>query len=133
MSSLSEKTGHVSVLVVDDDPDIRLTLAEILEDEGYSVATAGNGIEALAALQEVRPRLILLDLSMPRMDGTEFRRRQLSDPAIAAIPTVVITAAGQVRDRLAPLGISETLIKPLNMDRLLALVGRYCTPARAEG
>src|SRR5204862_4129108 len=107
------------VMVVDDDDDIRETLAGLLEDEGYEVAAFPTGRDALDALQGgMAPRVILLDLMMPVMDGAEFRRAQLADPALASIPVILITAAG-----LEPIqrnDYDEVLRKPLKIDRVLA-------------
>src|SRR5947209_16860309 len=63
-----------TILIVDDDEAIRQTLAELLEEEGYQVATAADGLEALAQVVAAPPALILLDISMPRMDGFDFAR-----------------------------------------------------------
>jgi CheY-like chemotaxis protein len=113
------------VMVVDDDDDIRETLAGLLEDEGYAVAAFPSGHEALNALRRgVAPQVILLDLMMPVMDGTEFRRAQLADPALAAIPVILITAAGL--ERVSREDFSEVLRKPLKIDRVLELVADYC-------
>src|SRR5690242_12282079 len=81
------------VLVVDDDREIRSALAEVLEDSEYEVLQAANGLEALEHLGrcELPPFLILLDVMMPKMNGWEFRREQLTRPALAAIPVVVIS------------------------------------------
>src|SRR5262245_59582395 len=79
-----------SVLIIEDDPDIREALAEILEDEGYATVLAGNGREALDHLAKSEmPALILLDLMMPIMDGWQFRDEQRRSPSYAAIPVVV--------------------------------------------
>jgi CheY-like chemotaxis protein len=113
------------VMVVDDDDDIRETLAGLLEDEGYEATAVANGREALDALQGgMAPRVILLDLMMPVMDGAEFRRAQLADPRLVSIPVVLITAAG-----LEPVQRSdydEVLRKPLKVDRVLAVVAEFC-------
>lgn len=122
-----ESARRVSVLVVEDDKDIRDTVLELLEDEGYSVVSAKNGAEALALLRGVLPQLILLDLSLPVMSGKEFRVEQLSDPTLAAIPTVVMTAADRVQEKIANLQITQILAKPINARTLLDLVGRYCS------
>lgn len=115
-----------AVLVVDDDRDIRETLAEILTDEGYEVLTARNGAEGLAIVAEQRPGLVLLDLFMPVMDGAEFRRQQLSDPEIADVPVVVISAAAGLERKVEPLALAGWLEKPIHIDALFAMVGRYC-------
>jgi CheY-like chemotaxis protein len=112
-------------MVVDDDDDIRETLAGLLEDEGYAVRACATGQEALEALRSgLAPRVILLDLMMPVMDGAEFRRAQLADPALASIPVILITAAGL--ERVMRSEYSEVLRKPLKIDRVLELIAGYC-------
>ena len=82
------------VLIVDDHTDIRESLAEVLREEGYTTATATNGLEALAYLHtHPLPRFILLNTIMPVMDGREFRNRLRQDPRLAAIPVAVISGA----------------------------------------
>src|SRR6266496_5352447 len=112
------------ILVVDDDPAIRQLLSEILQDEGYPVASAANGAEALTYLRHNlnQPCLVLLDLNMPVMSGWEFRVRQVQDPNIAAIPVVVISAMRSVELDIATLGIREYLAKPIDFDALLGTV-----------
>jgi CheY-like chemotaxis protein len=112
------------ILVVDDDPDIRDSLREVLEDEGYTVNTVANGREALDYLhRSPRPCVILLDLMMPVMDGWQFRREQKQDPAIAAIPLIVITATGK---RPVLIDADELVMKPLDLGRLFEAIERYC-------
>lgn len=115
--------GAASVLVVDDDPDIRDCMADVLESAGYDVRTAANGKEGLEALGHgYRPCVVLLDLMMPVMTGQEFlaevRRGELSE-----LPVVVVTAAGQ--SVVAP-GADELMRKPFDIDKLLAAVERHC-------
>jgi CheY-like chemotaxis protein len=114
------------ILVVDDDPDIRETLAELLQEEGYAVASAAHGAEALSALRtDPRPGLILLDLMMPIMDGWQFRAEQKKDPELASIPVVIISATG--RDEfVSSLGAAQFLKKPINLEQLLAAVEQHC-------
>src|SRR5437773_4779807 len=113
------------VMVVDDDADIRETLAGLIEDEGYAVAAFPTGQEALLALKQgLGPRVILLDLMMPVMDGSEFRHEQLADPSLADIPVILITAAGL--DRIQRSDYSDVLLKPLKIDRVLQLYVDYC-------
>jgi CheY-like chemotaxis protein len=116
----------ISVLVVDDDGDIRETLADLLQDEGYSVETASNGAEALDALRRLRPTVILLDLSMPLMCGQEFRMEQLANPTLAEIPTVVMTAADRAQEKTQGMHVNEILAKPVKMQQLLDVVARHC-------
>src|SRR3954470_23175677 len=93
-AAVNEKPDD-TVLVVDDDQDIREALCDLLADAGYRAASVANGKEALIYLKSGElPCVILLDLMMPVMDGWEFRRQQQGDPRLSKIPVVVITAAG---------------------------------------
>jgi CheY-like chemotaxis protein len=115
------------ILVVDDDHDLRETVRDILELEGWTVATASNGEEALAYLHtHDPPQMILLDLSMPIMDGATFRLEQRQDPAIAPVPTVAFSAAAQIADKVRDLDFTAVLRKPLKMDALLDTVRSFC-------
>jgi CheY-like chemotaxis protein len=117
-----------TVLVVDDDVDIRITLTQVLEDEGCQVVSAANGAEALAALRSgAQPCLVLLDLMMPVCDGIEFRAVQLSDPQLARIPVVVITADREALERAQEIEAAGVLAKPLTVDALLDAIERHCT------
>jgi CheY-like chemotaxis protein len=110
------------VLVVDDDEDIREALQTLLEDEGYRVLLARNGLDALTCLRGgERPCVILLDLMMPVMTGWAFRDEQLQDPLLAPIPVIVITAA----HRPAP-PVTRILYKPLRADDLLSVIRTFC-------
>lgn len=117
------------VLVVDDELDIREAVTEVLSYEGHEVFTASEGAEALRKCVALQPDLVLLDLMMPGMNGWEFRLAQLSDPAIAGIPVVVLSALGRVSniDALA------FLPKPFGLDDLLDLVRRAARPGRDDG
>jgi CheY-like chemotaxis protein len=119
----------VDVLVVDDDHDLRETVRDVLELEGRNVATAGNGEEALAYLRSSAPapRMILLDLSMPVMDGATFRREQRVDPALSAIPVVAFSAAASLADKVRDLDFAAVLKKPLQIQTLLATVRQFCS------
>jgi CheY-like chemotaxis protein len=113
------------VLVVEDDADILRALVQVLEDEGYAVRAAENGSAALAALRTPGarlPRVILLDLMMPVMDGWAFRAEQLRDPLLAEIPVVVLTADGSAAARSAVLEVAGALRKPVELLTLLAAI-----------
>jgi CheY-like chemotaxis protein len=113
------------VLIVEDDADLRDMMAQLLNLEGFSAATVSNGREALEYLRNgARPDVILLDLMMPVMDGWEFRRRQQADPAMSGVPVIVLSALDQ--SRAADVNANAFLKKPLDFDRLLALVRTYC-------
>jgi CheY-like chemotaxis protein len=120
------RTARRHVLVVDDDRDIRETLQELLEQEGYDVEVAKNGIEALALARREHPALILLDLFMPVMDGLAFRRAQCEDPDLVHIPVVVVSAAAGMETRISELGVAGYLEKPLRIEQLFETVMRYC-------
>ncbi len=117
----------VLVLVVDDEVDIRQALAEVLSSEGYDVVAAGDGQEALDKARALHPRLVLLDLMMPRMNGWEFRRAQKVDPDVARIPVVVISAFSPQGD----LDAEGYIEKPFDVDQLVSAVRRYAAPAPA--
>jgi CheY-like chemotaxis protein len=117
------------VLIVEDDPDLREMMAQLLTLEGFRAATAVNGRDALEYLHKgQRPDVILLDLMMPVMDGWEFRRRQADDPALATVPVIVLSALDRTQTRAADFHGVDFLKKPLDFDRLLQLVRTHCRP-----
>lgn len=115
------------VLVVDDDRDIRDSLVEMLESQGYLARGAANGVEALEVMRTSAelPCVILLDLMMPMMDGWEFRETQLANPAWTQIPVIVISAYADVDVKARALA-AEYLCKPLAVRLLLEAVRRHC-------
>jgi CheY-like chemotaxis protein len=116
------------ILVVDDDAGIRDMLTQVLEDEGYGVMTAADGQIALSQLRQgsSTPCLILLDLMMPVMNGVQFRSEQQQDPWLASIPVVVISAHLSGRQRAHTVQAADYLEKPVDLPKLLGIVGRYC-------
>ena len=108
------------ILVVDDDPTIRETVADILDDEGYSIQTASNGAEALQAIERTRPSLVLLDMRMPVLDGWSVARA-LKERGIA-LPIAVMPAAPDARLRAAEIGADGYLAKPFDVPDLLSAV-----------
>jgi CheY-like chemotaxis protein len=130
--SCSESRGEV--LIVEDDTDLRQALSQILSDEGYRVDGAEHGLHALEQLRDGRrPCLILLDLTMPVMNGWQFRDEQRLDPELAAIPVVVISAGANLSEQIAPLGIQDYIRKPIQLGQLLATVQRYCAVSGSAG
>jgi CheY-like chemotaxis protein len=117
-----------SVLIVEDNDATREALALLLQMGGYTTAEAGDGRAALAYLRtHPPPRLILLDLMMPGMDGWEFLRERRKDPELTRLPVVLFTAAdGLDASSVWALGANDVLHKPANPDDLLAAAGRYC-------
>ena len=118
---------HKKILIVEDDVDISDALRDALEIFGYSVAIAGNGQEALDLLtSDDLPCLILLDLMMPVMNGSQFRSKQLADAKISHVPVVLITADNNAAVKAAHMGVAEGLAKPLNFSALMEVTQRYC-------
>ena len=121
-----------NVLIVEDDPDVREMLSTLLSTEGFHAVAAEDGLEALHLLRAVRhrapevPCLVLLDLKMPRLGGNEFRRAQLGDPTVASVPVAVMSGAVDLEQRAQDLGAVATVAKPINIDRLMDVVRRYC-------
>jgi two-component system, chemotaxis family, chemotaxis protein CheY len=111
-----------TVLVVDDDPDIREALCALLACEGYVTITAANGAEAVAQMQAHRPCFVILDLMMPVMDGWEVRVRMQEAQELAAIPVAVVTASPE----WAPLDSACVLTKPVDIPTLLRVIAEHC-------
>jgi len=116
----------VTILVVEDDEDIRLTVAEILRDNGYQVDTAIHGADALGKLEHTRPRLMLLDLMMPVMDGVTLLQQIVGRPELRSIPVVVFTAHDKPVEVPSEMVVG-TLRKPISMKELLRVVERSVT------
>ena len=109
------------VLVVEDDRDLRDSLADALQLEGYEVVCAEHGEAALRHLATgARPFVILLDLMMPVMDGWTFRQELLKDSELARIPVVVMTAA--TASRVASVEADSVLFKPLEMGAVVGII-----------
>jgi CheY-like chemotaxis protein len=110
------------VLIVDDEREIRDSLGELFEDEGYAVVTAANGLEALDRLREADlPCAVILDLLLPMMSGPEVYQAMQREPRLAGIPVIVITSDPS----RAPAGLL-IMKKPMNLERLLSCVGQHC-------
>ena len=117
-------------MVIEDDGDIRDSLMEFLEENGFAVIGACDGHDALSKLEqsELPPCLIILDLMMPVMDGRGFRERQLSERRFADIPVVVISANRDVTAGSQGLDPIASFAKPINLSSLLTVVRRHCDP-----
>ena len=114
------------ILVVEDDTSIRELLVELLESEGYAVSSAINGLEGLKFLQtQGNPDLILIDLMMPVMDGYSFRTEQLKNSNWASIPTVVMSAEANAKEKMKNFNITAFLSKPVELDTILKTVARF--------
>jgi CheY-like chemotaxis protein len=123
-------SGH-EVLVVEDDDEIRETLVELLQAEGYAVQTAKNGREALEYVRraERNPCCVLLDLMMPFMNGWEFLEILREEDRIVSLPVVVMTGA---RDSPDPPGAVRYLKKPVALEALLSIIESLCCSGSRE-
>ncbi len=124
-------TRRGAILVIEDRDDVRQGLAQLLELHGYLVADARTGEQAIDQLtaDPEAVALVLLDLVLPGpMSGLDVRARQLADPALAAIPTIVLTASDTPQPERLPLRPDAWLDKPFRFDDLLTLVKRYVVP-----
>ncbi|MEW6057273.1 MAG: response regulator [Bdellovibrionota bacterium] len=115
-----------SILVVEDDKDIRDSLTMVLEMEGYNVVAVTNGQEAIEELECLRhPCLILLDLMMPVMNGWEFLKARDANDVMLTIPVVVVSAVSDSAIR-RPKSATEFIKKPVELSLLLQTVKQYC-------
>ncbi len=118
-----EANDQPCVLVIDDDPNILLTVRAILEFEGYQVETATNGVEGFSKAMQIHPGLILLDMRMPVMDGWGFAKQKEDG---VDLPIVVITAARDASRWAAEIGAVGHLDKPFDLLDLLDVVEHWC-------
>jgi signal transduction histidine kinase/CheY-like chemotaxis protein len=120
-----------TVLVIDDDPTVHDLMARSLAREGFEVVVASGGAEGLRKAREVRPAAITLDVFMPGMDGWGVLNELKADPELAEIPVILVTISDD-RKRACLLGAAEFLQKPVEPERLLAVLQR-CQPDRVAG
>lgn len=121
------------VLVVDDSITVRRVTQRLLQREGYRVALAADGLQALERLQEERPAIVLSDIEMPRMDGFDLARNIRADAVLKDLPIVMITSriAEKHREHAQALGVNHYLGKPYSEEELLSLIRRYTESAVA--
>lgn len=120
-----EAAKRCLVAIVEDDSEFRNMLREMLEEEQYRVVAVANGAEALEKLRgETMPNVILLDVSMPVMDGFDFLRFRNDDPELAAVPVVLVTNA-KPHER-PTIGVNDVVRKPIDIDEILFAIRRYC-------
>ncbi len=116
-----------SVLVVEDDRDVAMTINDVVEERGYRAICVENGREALSVLEGEQPALMLVDLFMPVMNGAEFLKIVKKSPRLASIPRVIMTGANDPM-----IGVKEdvtVLYKPVDFEALARLLQKYCEPA----
>jgi DNA-binding response OmpR family regulator len=118
--TLNEIGTLAHILIVDDDAALRWMIASFLEQEGFTVQTAGTGISALEHVERQRPALILLDMNLPEMDGwelaEELHKRKID------VPIVVMTAAAEARMWASQIGAAAYVAKPLSLPLLLSRI-----------
>jgi hypothetical protein len=121
---VSGPSGGIDVLVVDDEPAVRDLMQRFLIKEGFRVATAAGGEQALQMARELQPSVVTLDVLMPGMDGWAVLAALKADPVLASIPVIMLTIADNKSLGYA-LGVSEYLTKPVDRDRLIAVLNKY--------
>ena len=115
------------ILLIEDDPDLRETLLELLELEGYQVDVARDGEEGLRILQgmDPKPGLVLVDWMMPKMGGEEFCAMKSKNPELTGLPVVILTADSAVSDKAKQAGASMGVAKPVDIEKLLSVVRHF--------
>ena len=124
---LPEAAPRLRVLVVDDEPTLRDVVADYLQDSGYIVDQAEDGVRALERMRVARPDVIILDLMLPVMGARELVSAMRATPGLAAIPIVLLSAAHDLPRATEELQPRASLAKPVDLDVLLAVVARVAT------
>lgn len=129
---MARPPGSPAVLVVEDDPDLGEAMVQFLHDEGLTAVLAQDGDQAMRMVDDLQPRVMVLDLMMPRRDGFSVLRELRADGRLAALPVIVVTAIFGLSERLyaTELGAADYLTKPFELDDL---VGRVRTLLPAGG
>jgi CheY-like chemotaxis protein len=122
------------LLLVDDDEDLRMSLAEALEEAGYAVIQAANGEAALELVERELPDLVLLDLLMPVLNGWQFCQTKNENPATASIPVIAMSAAVS-KDPRSPyyIDVDDFIAKPVELDELLGKISGCLARVALEG
>jgi DNA-binding response OmpR family regulator len=118
------------VLLVDDEPGVRESVKEYLQESGFTVQVASNASDAWQMLQQHAPDLVISDVMMPRVDGYQFLKQLRDDPRYKALPVVFLTARGMTSDRIQgyQAGCDAYLPKPFDADELVAIVENLLEP-----
>lgn len=126
--------GRAKVLVAEDHEDTRQLIRTLLEQRGLSVVEAGDGLEAVEAAERERPDLILMDGSLPRLDGIAATRRLRGLPALSSIPIVFLSghAEPQAQAEALAAGCNEYVVKPFDLARIDTLLNRHLPKRRGE-
>ena len=126
----SDPSTSGAILLVEDDEDVRGSLAVLLEAEGFRVLEAGDGLGALERLATGgRVAMIVLDLQLPRLTGWEFREHQMANPSWGTIPTIVLTGASLSPEEIRWLAAKTVLTKPFIFEDVLRFARAYVQPA----
>lgn len=121
------RAGRRAVLLVDDDPDIREGMRDILADEGYEMIEATDGQQALDYLRtHPPPPLVLLDWNMAPVNGQQFMAEVVRDPKLAKIPVILLTADNRAPEKSEAHCFAGYLTKPIDLDALFDVLARYC-------
>ncbi|HML25043.1 MAG TPA: response regulator [Aggregatilinea sp.] len=132
---MSEKAEAITVVCIEDEPEMIDLVKLILSRQGFNVLGAGSGREGLALVAEKRPDLVLLDLMMPDMDGWEVYQQMRADEHMKSIPVIVVTAKAQSIDKVLGLHIAKVndyITKPFGPSELLSSVVRVLKEAGIE-
>ncbi|HYY97309.1 MAG TPA: response regulator [Pyrinomonadaceae bacterium] len=127
MTDTSRHNSHPTVVVAEDHEDSRFLFKTFLESKGCRVVEAADGLEAVAAVERERPDLVLMDVSLPGLDGLSATRRLRAQESLRALPVVLISghAEERDRDRAVAAGCSEYLTKPLELRQLDGVLERH--------
>ena len=121
------------ILIVEDDPSVIELERVLLEDEGYSVVTARDGLEGLLKTEFRRPALILLDLMMPNVDGVRMFEELHRDPRLSGTPVLIVTGMSDAHTAFdAVVGAENVIIKPFGLDQLLQRVVALAGPGKKD-
>ena len=123
--------GQFLILVVDDSADNVALISLYLQQQGYRVVTASNGEDAIRVAAQMFPNLILMDISMPTLDGLGATRRIRENDSLREIPVIAVTAFGTEGFQRAAydVGVSGYLTKPIDLDRMNLLIARLLSPS----
>lgn len=124
-----KKQPPQSILIVDDDANLRVALSDFLKFEGFAVSTACSGEDALVKLEELTPALILLDMSMPGMGGLEFLRQISAKDGHSPYPVLVLTARANMQDLFDDLRVDGFMLKPCEPQSLVAEISSILSDA----
>lgn len=118
------------LLVVEDDPELRQLILYTFEDEGYEVATACNGLEALEKIEFEQPDVVLLDINMPLMDGATLASKLKEHPYTRNVALVAVSAAANLRSH-SDMPVDSWIVKPFDMNQLLTTIDILAERQRA--